>query len=174
MDKKYTIDWLYTTYKDFYDLYEIREDNFKTVYKGRGCSVFDFAWYGFNLILSKIAEAYQAGTITEEKFYRSMKEVYWEMTLFQRRHENKKGNHTHKQFLHNYLLWNKVYNIMHIDGELDAIIISNNCCEYCDTMHLLKNSLDKEIKLPLFDSNKCKHHYGCRAVYGFEIKDDDN
>lgn len=164
----FTIDWLYLTLCKFYDKYQIKEQNFKKVYAEEKGSVKDFAWLTFQKILKAIADAFVNGSITEEKFYQEQKAVYWEMTLFQRRHENKKGNHTYKEVLSNDLKLNKIQNGKY---ELNAIVIcgSEYCCEYCNSFNELSVPLEEAIKNPPLDCNKCTHHYGCRCLYGYEM-----
>lgn len=131
----------------------------------------DFAWYIFQNILTAIAEAYSKGEITEEKYYSENKDIYWEMTLFQRRYENKKGNNTMKLVLHNDLLYNKCRSEL----ELNAVVIAvKGCCTYCDIQNGKTVPIDEAIKNPPMDCTKCTNKYGCRCTYAYQIRSNEN
>ena len=167
---QFTIDTLYDTYREFYQSYLMELENLKAVYAENGGSVNDFAWLVFQKILEALAKSFQNGKITDEYFYEKSRGVYGEMTLFQRRYENKKGNHTYKQFLLNDLLWNKAKSKKY---RLNTIVISlKGCCEYCDTQDEKSVPIEEAIKKQPLDAIKCTNSYGCRACYGYSIQDE--
>ena len=100
-NEHFTIDEMYKTYKEFYDLFKMELDNIKVVYTEHGGTVRDFGWHIFNRLLVALAKNFQDGIIPDTFYYERLREVYFQMTLFQRRHEGKKGNHTYNQFLLN-------------------------------------------------------------------------
>lgn len=169
MKKDYfTIDTLFDTYREYYQRYQMDFQDFKAVYEENGGSINDFAWFIFQKILEAIAKGFQNGALTIEDFYEQTRTTYWEMTSFQRRYENKKGNHTYKQFLLNDLVWNKA---KLKEYKANAIVIcgSEYCCEYCNGQDEKTVPIDEAIKSQPLDSTKCKHHYGCRCCYGYSM-----
>lgn len=170
--QQFTIDTLYETLKKYYQSYLIEFDNFKTVYAAQGGTVNDYAWAVFQHLIIEIAKSYHNGEMPEEDYYRKLRDTYWEMTLFQRRYENKKGNHTFQQYLLNDLLWN---NAKETQLQLNAIVIPvRGCCEYCDSVDGITVPIDEAIKKQQVDANKCKHEYGCRITYGYLSVRDSN
>ena len=82
MKIKEDINWWYDWEKSFLNLFKIKEDQYKALYKSEKWSINDFAWQTYNYILEKIAKAYQDGSATEAEFFEKNGIVYGQMTSF--------------------------------------------------------------------------------------------
>jgi hypothetical protein len=153
----YDIDWLIKTYMTFFTKFGMDEPNLRLVYSEQGGDVLDFAWGVFQ----KIVDAVNRAEIGDEQRYRTLKEIYFEMVLFQRRHMNELANHIMQIKLR--------YELLHHIAQTDLIckvtVIGN--CKYSMAKRDKEYSINKALETPPIDTSKCKREYGCVCCYGF-------
>ncbi len=164
--QEFTIDSLYQTYEKLFITYQIDKANLEEVYQERGGSINDFAWYIFQKIIMELLKALNQGQIDSKYYFGHCKDVYLEMTFFQRKYEGKKGNHTFQLFLENDL---RLHQVQHSEMPLDVIVIAaKDSCDYCKSQNGKISSLEEALKNPLIHASNCKHKvYGCRCLYGY-------
>lgn len=150
--------------------FQITDETIMKTFIGYEGSVMDFAWAVFQKILTEVANAFQKGDITEEQFYRENKDIYFEMTFFQRRHENKKGNHVFQLALYNDLLYNKYRTRL----KLNVVIISGHCCTFCNNLNNQQIPFEEALKEQYLGSNNCTRECGCNCTYAFRTLRDSN
>lgn len=166
-----TLDWLIQTYLPFLQKFGMNEENirgyFETWKKGKEPAyVTDYMWTIFNQLLVEVAKQVK----DKVSIYRLHADIYLQMSMFQRKYENKKGNHTLKQHFLNRLKHTEMESnlLMHVG------IVSGHCCPFCDSLNNLSMSFKEALETQPLASSKCTREYGCNCTYTFKVLRDNN
>jgi len=126
-NKELTIDWLFKNYMPFLQKFQMEEENIRNHFEkwkqNRVPLIGDYLWFIFNFLLHEVVKQ----SNTEIDIYKKHREIYYEMTQFQRLYENKPANHTYRLYLENDLRLKELESNM----LLNVTIISGHCFSYC-------------------------------------------
>jgi len=118
----------------------------------------DFIWSLLNESLFKIAQ----NSCTEQELYHNQRDIY----LYQFRFLNDES----KDISNIQKLINQCdLNLANLNRlQMNVILITNGCCNECQSFDGNKNSLESELSHSSLPIHSCSRPQGCICCYGFE------
>jgi hypothetical protein len=168
---KFSLEWVVKYYLDFLMKFGIDEKELtKRYYEFHSAKIQlnnkDFIWYIFQNLLLENSNIIKS----ETEFYRNLRDIYFQMVYFRRKHEKTKANEILQLAFEAELKINE--NESRLD--LEVVIISGHCCDYCDSLNNKKFTLKEVFDKKFLGSENCKNERGCNCCYALIAKQDEN
>lgn len=93
--------------------------------------------------------------------YHKHSSIYFYMATFRRVYENSKANDIFQLKLDSEL---RSFNNI-VGFKMQAEIISNKCCDYCESMNGKRFDIQDALKNKYYDAEQCTWAFGCRSCY---------
>jgi hypothetical protein len=156
------IDWLFSTYHDFFALFEMSRENLELVYQEWKETDEDTVKKYYWAILEKLLHEAALHTTTLEGRYFALSLIYNEIRNYKQQYEADKANNLHKKHLFYKL---KFMQVKARSNNVKVRIMSIQCCAYCGYNHGEEILIEEALEQQLVPSQRCIHQLGCNCYY---------
>lgn len=170
--KQLDIDWIIKNHLLFLQTFGLEEskirEHFEVWKVGKiSTSINEYFWYLLQNIIPAIAEQVSS----EEQIYQLNYETYFKMWEFLVYIERKNGNNVKKLMHHNEI---KLWQLKQTNFRKEVVIISNTCCDYCESLNGKHISFEEALDKQYLASDQCTRENGCNCCYSVLTCEDEN
>ena len=167
--EKYTLDWFLKEYSELFDELDVSEELVRNKHiefqnnQPSNSNNKDFFWSFFQYLILETSK--YSGDLG--KMYSKQRSIYFAMTYFRREHEKSNANEILRLFFKADLKMGRPSRL-----EMQVVIHSGHCCDYCDSLGGKKFDLDVVLEKEFLASDNCTNKKGCNCCYSKVPKKD--